>query len=198
MNAPFEPLSDEEIEWLDEFLLERIEEDADPEGWDEGVLGASQLDGLFTAIVSGPVDIPPAAWLRAVWGDFEPDWQSREEFEDIFSLMTRHLNDIAGLLMEEPEAFEPLFLEHVADGKLHTDVDEWCEGYMSGVALAADQWSAAGSPMSELLAPIRAFTRETNWQGHKLATDAEVEQLQDSITLNVRDIHAWWLARRGN
>lgn len=32
----------------------------------------------------------------------------------------------------------------------------------------------------------------------RIEEDAEVEQLQDSITPNVRAIHAWWLARREN
>ena len=196
MNNLFEPLSDEEIELLDQFLLDRFEEVTEEEGWNEGVVEFSQLDGLFTAIVSGPVLIPPSTWLPAVWGDFEPEWQSKREFDDIYSLMARHMNDIAGMLMDEPEAFEPLFLEHIADGKLYTDVDEWCEGYMMGVALGADDWHASESPMAELLAPIQAFTLATNWRGHALGAEAEVEQLQESITPNVRAIHAWWLATR--
>jgi len=48
------PLSDEEFDRLDHFLLERIDEEADSIGKDEGVLDISELDGLFTAIVSGP------------------------------------------------------------------------------------------------------------------------------------------------
>jgi len=196
MNPLFEPLSDEEIELLDDFLLDRYGDETEEEGWNEGVVDVSELDGLFTAIVSGPVLIPPSQWLPAVWGDFEPEWKSRQEFDEIFTLMMRHMNGIAGMLTEEPEAFEPLFWEHIEDGKMHTDVDEWCEGYMMGVALAEDHWRAGGSPMAELLAPIEAFTLETNWRGHALGTDAEVEQLQDSITPNVRAIHAWWLATR--
>ena len=69
-----DPLNDEEIDQLDRFLLDRIDEDADTQGKDEGVLDISELDGLFTALVSGPVMIPPSRWLPAVWGDFEPTW----------------------------------------------------------------------------------------------------------------------------
>jgi hypothetical protein len=37
MNNMFEPLNDDELSWLDDFLLERIDDDADFEGKDEGV-----------------------------------------------------------------------------------------------------------------------------------------------------------------
>lgn len=59
-------LNEEEIERLDQFLLDRIDEDAGTEGKDEGVLDISELDGFFTAFVNGPVVIPPSRWLPAV------------------------------------------------------------------------------------------------------------------------------------
>jgi uncharacterized protein len=198
MKNLFDPLSDEEIEQLDRFLLERIDDDADTEGKDEGVLDASELDGLFTALVSGPVTIPPSRWLPAVWGDFEPAWESAKDFENVVSLMMRHMNDVAAMLMEQPEDFEPIFLESVAEGETYTIVDEWCEGYMRGVALAADLWNAGGLQMTILLTPIRAFTSETGWRAHELSTDAEIENIQNAITPNVREIHAYWLEQRVN
>lgn len=92
MNDLNTPLSDEENDRLDRFLLDRIDEDADTTDMDEGVLDISELDGLFTAIVSGPVNVVPSQWLPAVWGDFEPVWADENEFRDIFTLMTRHMN----------------------------------------------------------------------------------------------------------
>jgi len=65
-------LNDSEIERLDDFLLDRIHEQVATEDRDEGVLDISELDGLFTAIVSGPAMIPPSQWLPVMWGDFEP------------------------------------------------------------------------------------------------------------------------------
>jgi uncharacterized protein len=196
MNQLFEPLSDDEIDILDRFLLERIDKDADTDGKDEGVLDVSELDGLFTAIVSGPVVIQPSRWLPAVWGDFKPTWESAEDFESIVSLLVRHMNSIASMLMKQPEDFEPLFLEREVDGKTYPIVDEWCEGYVRGVALAPDQWEVGGLQMTVLLAPIRAFTHETHWYAHERAKDAEVDNIRNAITPNVREIHAYWLARR--
>ncbi len=198
MDDLFEPLSDEEIERLDHFLLYRIDDDAETEGMDEGVLDMSELDGLFTAIVSGPVVIPPSRWLPAVWGDFEPEWESMKEVEEIFSLMMRHMNGIAGMLMEAPEEFEPMFEERRVKGKTYTIVDEWCEGYVRGMELAADEWHWDEPPMLVLLTPIRAYSSHTDWLAHSKWDYEEQEHLRDAITPNVREIHAYWLARRGD
>ena len=195
MKNLFNPLNEEEIERLDRFLLDRIGEDADTEGKDEGVLDISELDGFFTALVSGPVVILPSRWLPVVWGNFEPVWENTKDFEDVISLMMRHMNDIAATLMEQPQDFEPMFLEREMEGKTYTIVDEWCEGYLRGVALTADLWNTGGLEMAILLTPIRAFTGETKWRAHDL-TDAETEHIRNAITPNVCEIHAYWLARR--
>ncbi len=195
MRDLFTLLTEEEIEHLDRFMLDRIDDDADTHGKDEGVLDISELDGLFAAIVSGPVMIQPSQWLPAVWADFEPVWESEEEFEEILSLMIRHMNGIAATLMEQPEDFEPIFLERKVEGKTYLIVDEWCEGYRRGVELTQENWDTDGEHMSVLLGPIFAFTSVTNWRGHDLS-DSEVEKNKKAITRNVQEIHAHWLARR--
>jgi uncharacterized protein len=195
MKELFTPLSDEEYERLDEFLLERIDDDADTNDQDEGVLDVSELDGFFTAIVSGPMTIMPSQWLPAVWGDFEPAWEDEKDFTEILSLMMRHLNAVAHMLMETPDEFEPVYLEREVKGRTYTIVDEWCEGYLRGVKLSQEYWDKGGKEMTALLAPILAFTGVTNWRGHDFAID-ELEKLQQSIAPNVRAIHAYWLARR--
>jgi uncharacterized protein len=67
---PRDPLTSEQLDWLEEVLLNRIDEDAVTEGLDEGVIDVPELDGFFTAIVSGPVVLGPSRWLPALWGDF--------------------------------------------------------------------------------------------------------------------------------
>jgi uncharacterized protein len=145
MNELSVPLTDEEYDRLDRFLLDRIDEDADTPDMDEGVLGISELDGLFTALVSGPTSVMPSQWLLAVWGDCQPVWDNEEEFKDIFSLMVRHMNEIATVLMDYPKNFEPLFLERKIEGETYIIVDEWCEGYRRGVELAQEHWNNAGA-----------------------------------------------------
>ena len=194
MNNLFEPLSDEELDYLDHFLLDRIDEDAATADDDEGVIDISELDGLFAAIVSGPETILPSRWLPLVWGDCEPVWKSEKGFERIMNLMMRHMNSIARMLLEARDEFEPLFMGRVVGDNEHVIVDEWCEGYCRGVALAGDRWEI-DLDMQILLVPIRAFTSETEWMGHT-GNDEEVRNVQKAITPNVREIYAYWLARR--
>ena len=196
MKNLLSPLNDAELDQLGQFLLDRIDEDTDTEGRDEGVLDVSELDGLFTAIVSGPVSIQPSRWLPEVWGDFEPEWESTEEFDTIFSMMTRHMNGIVAALMQQPEDFEPLFLEHEVEGKTYRIVDEWCHGYMRGVSLSADQWDLEDLSQKMLLIPMMTFASEQGWEELGGFSDLEIENIQNTIAPNVREIHAYWLARR--
>ena len=195
MNELDHPLTHDELEQLDQFLLARIDEDLVTDGMDEGIFDISTLDGFFTAIVSGPIMIPPSEWLPSIWGDFVPDWESEETFTEVLSMLMRHMNGIAQALMEYPDEFEPIFLEHRVDEKTYTIVDEWCEGYYRGTSLASEQWLTGGEEIAALLAPIFAFTASTEWTGHD-HPDHEVEKIQQAITPNVLEIHAYWLARR--
>ncbi len=196
MTADQQYIKDEDLDYLDNFLLDRIDENADTEGKDEGILGLSDLDGLFTAVVSGPSLIPPSQWLPAVWGDFEPEWESEKEAQKVIMLMIDIMNSTASTLMDSAEEFQPLFDEREVEGKTFTIVDEWCEGYMRGVALAQALWDSAGLEMQILLAPIQGFTELTNWQASKFPTEEEVANIRNAITPNAQAIHAYWLQRR--
>lgn len=196
MKTPGAPLSEDELDMLDRFLIDRIDENEETTGKDEGILDISELDGLLTAIVSGPETIPPSQWLPAVWGDYEPVWESEQDFERILTLIMRHMNGIADTLMEQPQDFEPLFLERRVKGKTYTIVDEWCQGYMRGVNLAIDAWNMGGPEATELLMPVLMFVSEKGWEMLDQMSSGEVESLQQSVIVNVRKMHAFWLARR--
>lgn len=194
--TPRDPLTSEQLDWLEEVLLNRIDDDAVTMGLDEGVLDIPELDGFLTAIVSGPIVLGASHWLPALWGDFEPIWNNVDANQKFMALLIQHSNNIAEMLMETPAAFEPLFEERRVEDRWVTIVDEWCEGYVRAVRLAEEEWRAGGQEITDLLAPIRAFTEETNWYAHALDDEAELERLRDSIAPNVRAIHARWLAGR--
>ncbi|MEW8508262.1 MAG: UPF0149 family protein [Candidatus Thiodiazotropha sp.] len=189
------PLNDDEIDRLDQFLINRIDNEIITEEMDEGIFDISTLDGFLTAIVSGPVPIPPSVWLRSVWGDFEPEWESEEAFSEILALLIRHMNGIVQTLMQYPDDFEPLYLQRRVDNMTYTIVDEWCEGYFRGTELSPEAWLAGGDRIAKLLNPIFAFTEATDWQGHN-QDDHEVVTMQQAIAPNDREIHAYWVTRR--
>ena len=190
------PLTDEELEFLDSFLLDRFDDETEVLGMDEGVLCVSELDGLLTAIVCGPTTVMPSRWLPAVWGEFPPVFDDLEDANRIMSLFMRHMNGIAIHLIEEPETFEPMFLEREWHGKTVLVVDEWCEGFMRGVALSINARDAGGSIIKSHLASILAFCEAGGWTGHGSEDFAEIEKRQLAIAPSVRAIHAYWLARR--
>ena len=196
MRHSFKPLSNKELDWLDNFLLGRIEKNIDTGDKDEGVLDVSELDGLFTAIVTGPEIIQPAQWLAQIWGDFEPEWNQGVEFDRVLSLMVRHMNGIAATLMVQPQDFEPMFLQRIINDKSCTIVDEWCEGFMRGVLLAAEQWHMNEIKMEILLAPMKAFVGEEAKRTHAHFSQPEIENIQHAICQNARDVYAYWLAYR--
>jgi len=196
MKDIFTPLTDQEIEQLEDILLNRIDDDADTAGKDEGILDISSLDGYFTAVVSGPETIVPSLWIEKIWGNYEPEWKTEKDFEIIFSLLARYMNSITNHLMTEPESFEPQFMERKVDGKTWTIVDEWCHGYMTGVELIAGKWDLDSLDMKILIAPIQIFGTEAGWAELHDMNEQERENIQQAITPNVRIIHGYWLERR--
>ena len=125
------PLNENELEWLDETLAKYATEGA--------ILDVSELDGLLTAILSAPTDIEPAQWLVAIWGgaDNVPRWANDRERDRFVDLTLQHMSDIAERLESYPDQFEPLFGTREAEGQELTIVEEWCFGYLRGVALSA-------------------------------------------------------------
>ena len=195
-----EPLDDEELTRLDDFLLDRLDEETSDRiaaaGGDEGILDVSELDGFLTAIVSSPNVIVPSGWLSAVWGAAEPAWESADQFQEIFGLIVRHQNAIADVLLHQPDAFEPMFGERDVEGKTYLIVDEWCHGYMRGLALDADAWSSGGRDTEELLRPIKLWGTEEGWRKIDAMGDADQERERDAIPHSVRALHMYWLRRR--
>ncbi|MEN8171001.1 MAG: UPF0149 family protein [Pseudomonadota bacterium] len=190
------PLNDDELDRLDSLLLDRIPED-DVEGEvDEGILDISELDGFLTAIISGPRAITPMEWLPVVWGAFEPKWETSEESEAMMSLILRHMNGIVNTLMEEPDRFEPIVLERELEGAPVTVVDEWCVGYMKGLALAAKEWRSGGEAVMELMVPISLFSSKEGRKQLEQLDEEEVEVLKRSLPTTVQKLHAYWLERR--
>lgn len=185
------PLNPDELDWLDRVLYERLEEEESDEA-EEGILSVAELDGFFTALVSGPLHPEDVDWWTLIWGDFEPEWESEEEYNSVLALMQRHLNTVAATLSEAPEEFEPLFMEYEEDGEMFLSVDDWCEGYMRGVALAEKRWQAGGDAMQKLLTPIRAFSSFSNWRAHNRSSEREFEQLTSALAPNVRRIYLYW------
>jgi uncharacterized protein len=125
------PLTNREIDKLDAFLLS--------DGGLERAMDVSTLDGFLCAVLSGPNVIIPSEWMRWVWdmeeGEQAPEFASEKQAQRILDLLMRHANNIVVTLTQAPQDYEPLFFERGVKGRIVSIVDEWCCGYMKGIAL---------------------------------------------------------------
>src|SRR5450756_569028 len=130
------PLTDQEIKELDAFLL--------AEDGLENPMDFFTFDGFICALLSGPDTIMPSKWMRWVWdqeeGEQPPEFTSEKQGKRILSLLIGHANILAFTLTHGPQHYEPLFYAHKIEGRSVPIVDEWCCGYVKGIALDPASW----------------------------------------------------------
>jgi yecA family protein len=192
------PLTNWEIEELDVFLL------AD-DGL-ENAMDVSTFDGFLCAALSGPNVIMPSEWMRWVWDKEEgaqaPEFASEKQAQRILSLLIRHANVIAFTLTQAPQYYEPLFLERKVKGRIVSIVDEWCCGYVKGIALDPLGWQPLIEARPDWFEVIHLYGTKSGWDRLKELVDAHEDAIArhqafvDLIAPAARNIHAHWLARR--
>lgn len=188
------PLTDDEIEELDQFLL-------DAEGIEES-MDISTLDGYLTAIVCGPSTILPSEWLRWVWdmenGEDAPEFTSQAQAQKVLGFLMRHMNDVAETLNQAPEHYEPLLMENPNDGDPIPILDSWCTGFMKGVQLDSEGWLPVLAGKPDWLSTILLYGTEEGWAAldKKNLSLAEHKALADGLAGTVRQIHAFWTEQR--
>jgi uncharacterized protein len=187
--SDFEPLDNEELQKVDDVLMKH--------GNDDAIQNASELDGFFTAIVSGPVMVMPSQWMPAVWGgkDKEPKWSNPAQADRFYKLLMRHLNSLAAELMESPETFEAVFLENRESGNGEVIVDEWCIGYMRGVALGGG-WQGLPDEQAAQLESIALHGKQENFERIEALSAEELQESIDAIEPAVVALHAYYLVQR--
>lgn len=181
------PLTDKELQWL-ETLLEEY-------GNDDSILDVAELDGLLTAVLSGPTAVEPSQWLVAVWGGEKrvPKWKNEREMTRFMDLCFQHLNDIADRLADFPDQFDPLFGVREMEGQEFVVAEEWCYGYMRGVALS--DWSALPASLQPALDAIALHgSEEGSAQLDKLDGD-EMEESIAAIRPAALALHDYWLTQ---
>lgn len=189
-------ISEKELTWLEDILLNRIDDDEITDGMDEGIIDLSELDGFFTAIVSGPDMISPMQWMPKVWGDYEPEWESVEKLHKVTGIMVAMMNSIVDSLMDEDKMVEPLFNVWPVANKEHLIVEEWCFGYMRGLSLSPSQRVIDSKEVQELLSPITLLGTEAGFELLEKMSDAEIKAMQSQIAPSADKIHAYFLQHR--
>jgi len=191
--------------WLDEPLTEaELFQLADFLASDEApytCMDLSTLHGYLTAVAIGPGMVRPSEWLPSVWGEEGPDCDSRKEAERIFGLILRLYNDILRTFREAPDEFVPIIDEEPSDTDPGPGAENWCRGFMMGVALTPDDWAPLMKKESgaAMLLPIFALAdlkmMAKEW-GPAAAKEFTRERLMEMVPLAVVNIYLYWRERR--
>ncbi len=129
------PLSEEEIEELDGFLMSGA--------ISFETMSIDELDGYLTAIVIGPTRLNFDQWFPGIWGgDDAPDFDSPEEAKHIIELIVRLINGIVTEFNDDPDDIAPLFVTSTYPDDTHefTDATLWTHGFLKGIELSKNDW----------------------------------------------------------
>lgn len=188
-----DPLSQEELDALDELLQTLAEEHEVATGEDlESILSVSELDGFMTAVLSGPEDIDAAEWFAAIFSGEPPDFEADPRVQQAFAWIVRHADNIEAILAEEPEEFEPLFSYEEVDGVEVEMPDEWCMGYLRGVSLRGELWEPLWEDDPEALTAIALFGTEEGWDELEQLDEQTQGEFRDMVPAVVRAIYNYW------
>lgn len=143
-----QPLDERELDTLDTLLCGLPSESA---------MNIEAMDGFVTALVVGPrlaERLARADWMPLIWGGAA--FASGKQRKRAEMLVQRHLQVVDRTLRETPDAWEPIFsIAEAPDGSELVDAGDWCAGFLQGVALDAEAWSAAfDDPALEPLAVL--------------------------------------------
>lgn len=181
MSEPsFTPLSDDEIEELDNFLLSGDEEEAR--------LTVDEAHGFVTALVVGRSTVEAEEWMETIWGI--PAFVDDAEKQHMSELLLRMRSEIKQTL-QAGKGFEPLIAEFEEDGDDVVAYEGWCYGFMLGVSLAQSQWEKLPQHEQELLAPIARLALVTEEDSPEL-DEEEYEMLTELLPGSVVGLYNYW------
>lgn len=162
---------------MDEDALESLAALLDERAWPHGGMSLEMLDGFFSALVVGPVLVPPSEYLPQVWGE-APDWETIEQAQQAIESLMRFWNHIvwrvAQPIPDEGAAGaetawrvlpamalpEPPHAEDDAQDPLAALPEDfplglaWASGFLQGVQLRPDTWEAWLDPHEDLQAAM--------------------------------------------
>ena len=191
------PLSGEELEALDAFLLSEATSD-------ETML-LDHLDGYLTAIIVGPRTLSMNEWYPGIWGkreDDAPHFETIDEAQRIMQMIMRHYNGIIWSLEHDADTHAPIFETFIPEDKSreYVDAEMWAAGFMDGIALCRTDWQPLfEDPRGQAwLNPIRLLGAEDISESEMalVETPAQREEFSKQVPASIAAIYRFWLPFR--
>lgn len=191
--SPNTPLSDAELQQLDELLASLPSEAAmNIEGMDGYLTGLWLLPGVLERL--GTAD-----WLPLVWGGDGAEaapFPSQRQRKNTTVLVLRHLQSLACQWRDDVESWEPIFSVAEQGEREWVDARDWCTGFLQATDLAAQDWDPLWDDpqIGPLLVPIALLGGEG--QDDDAAADLDDPEVLDSLSRSVPDAVLALLVRR--
>jgi uncharacterized protein len=196
MTTPYTPLSEDEFNELEQFLL-----------WDvdtEEAMTLDMADGFLHAIAVGPTTTHPKQWLPKIWGTKEmvPPMDSIERVNHLLGLVMRHFNSIIAGLEDDPREISPYWsaMTYAGDNQEYVDAEAWAYGFVQGMRLCWNDWQPLlSTPQGQAWFRPIALLGEDDFsvdQDELTETPPMRAELALQIPQAVLDMHAHWLPLR--
>ena len=196
MVPPVTPLSEDELDELEQFLLHDVDT--------EEVMTLDMVNGFLHALAIGPTTIQPRRWLPKIWGTQEmmPPMDSIEHLNHVLGLVMRHFNSIIAGLEDDPREISPYWstMTYPNDPREYDDAEMWAYGFVEGMRLCWNDWkSLLSTPQGQAWFRPIALLGEDDFSEDQDAltkTPAIRAELALKIAPAVLDMHAHWLPVR--
>ncbi len=187
MGQTFTPLTEEEVQRLDQLLGEQGGEQA---------MTASEVHGYFSAIAAGPpVPLNRDDWLPAILGGAMPEAEPESSGELMTLLGRLYMQTSDDVLAGHSR---PLFTRLVSarDGEVRESAGPWTRGFLRGVGLQPALWRAGSrldASLDQLMAPILELGRmETAWHRDQAIDEQRYRILLGHMGRTVLAIAGFW------
>ncbi len=196
MTTPLTPLSEDELNELEQFLLYGVDTD--------DVMTLEMADGFLHAIAIGPKTVQPGQWLPKIWGTKEvmPPMDSIEQLNHMLGLVMRHFASIIVGLESNPREVSPYWSTTVYEGNAqeYEDAEAWAFGFVEGMKLCWSEWQPLlSTPQGRsLFSPIGLLGEDgfSVDQDELTRTPGMRAVLALQIPHAILDMHAHWLPLR--
>ncbi|WP_287849144.1 MULTISPECIES: UPF0149 family protein [Aeromonas] len=186
-QVTLQPMTEADVEWLEQRLMDY--------GNDDSMLSLSALDGFLTAVLSGPELVPPSKWWPVLWGGTPPEWSSEHEMKRALDLILGHMNILAHTLCYQHQHFIPVLMANYVEGQEICNAEEWCFGYLRGMALG--NWPALPKEPNSSLEVIRLHGSDDRLPQLASLSLPEHQQSVAEVGPAALRLHAHFLAQRG-
>jgi uncharacterized protein len=179
--GPGDPLTSDELAWLDLALWRRV---------GTSTMCLEWADGYLSALAVGPEPVPPSSYLPAILGA-EAEFDTPEHGTYVAELLERHLGSIVSGITEDGTSKQ--FINFGVGGDLEGSL--WGQGYLACLENHDDAWRPLLSKrylVERLVAPLIALLPGDDEPGEEILTPEARSELIDALPFVMRATWSFW------